>query len=110
MRLVEIIKNRYYRYLLLPQWFGINNPWSSSFQSFSGSVDKTRDLINTAMGVAALIAVIILIYGGYTFITAAGDPEKVDRGNKIITGAVVGLVIVFISRLIVTFLLTEIIF
>jgi cytochrome bd-type quinol oxidase subunit 2 len=44
-----------------------------------------------------LIAVIMIIYGGITYVTAAGNEEKVGKAKKIIMYAIVGIVIVLIS-------------
>lgn len=44
-----------------------------------------------------LIAVIMIIYGGITYVTAAGNQEKVDSAKKIIMYAIVGIIIVLIS-------------
>ena len=44
-----------------------------------------------------LIAVIMIIYGGITYVTAGGNDEKVGKAKKIIMYAIVGIVIVLIS-------------
>lgn len=49
-------------------------------------------LILALSGTAALIA---LIYGGLEWIISAGYPERVKRGKQAITGAAIGLAIVF---------------
>lgn len=91
-------------------WFGISNPFSSAFETLSGTLGKAETLMNFATGAAALVAVVMLIYGGYTFITAGGDADMIENGNKMITAAIIGLVIVFIARLIISFVINEVIF
>ena len=49
-------------------------------------------LVLALSGSAALIA---FVYGGFEWILSAGYPERVERGKKAITGAAIGLVIVF---------------
>lgn len=93
---------------LMFQWFGVNNPWSSSFTTFGGTVSKAQTVINLAAGVSGLAAAAIIIAGGYTFITAAGNPESIDKGSKMIMYAVVGLIVVFISRALIIFVLNDI--
>ena len=44
----------------------------------------------------ALVPIMILI-GAFYLLTAAGDPEKINTGRKIITWTIVGLAIVIIS-------------
>lgn len=51
-------------------------------------------IVNFALGFLGLIAVIIVIYGGVLYVTAAGEEEKTQTGKKAITYAVVGLLII----------------
>ena len=69
---------------------------------------KVADIINWATGFAALVAVIFLVVAGYTYITAAGDADKIEKAGKTITAAIVGLVIVFIARILVELVLQKI--
>ena len=61
------------------------------------------ELINFFIAFSAFVAIAILVVGGYMFITSTGDPEKIEKGQKAITAAIVGLIIVFIARAIVFF-------
>lgn len=72
----------------------------------------TADLMSTvirvvqwALGFLGLIAVIFIMYGGFIWMTAAGNTDKVDKAKKIITRAVVGLLIVMFAWAIVTFII-----
>ena len=69
---------------------------------------KVGAAIDFFVGFSALVAVAILIISGYMFITAAGDPEKIEKGQKGITAAIVGLIIVFLARTIINFVIGEI--
>ena len=69
---------------------------------------KVADLINWGTGFAALVAVIFLVIAGYTYITAAGDADKIEKAGKTITASIVGLVIVFIARVLVELVLQKI--
>jgi hypothetical protein len=57
------------------------------------------------LGIVGSIALLFFIYGGFTFLISGGSATQVDKGKKIITGAVIGLVIVFASYLIIKFVL-----
>ena len=54
-------------------------------------------IVNYFLGFLGLIAVIMVIYGGVTYVTAAGAEDKIGNAKKIITYALVGLIIVLIS-------------
>ena len=47
-------------------------------------------LINVVLGMAGIILVALLVYGG---MTSAGDKTKVETATKIIKNAVIGLII-----------------
>ncbi|MDD4382241.1 MAG: hypothetical protein PHE21_02765 [Candidatus Dojkabacteria bacterium] len=59
-------------------------------------------LINWITIVSSVVAVVFLIVAGYTYMTAMGEPDKVDTAQKMITGSIIGLVVIFIARMLVT--------
>jgi len=67
-----------------------------------------KDVINMAILLAALVCVVILIAAGYSYITAAGDEQKIEKAGKTLTYAIVGLVICFISVILVQFVLNDV--
>ncbi len=60
-------------------------------------------LINYILGILGLIAVAFVIYAGVILVTAGGDDGAIDKAKKIITYALVGIVIIMLSYTIVTF-------
>lgn len=68
-----------------------------------------KTTLNVVIGLAALVSVVMLIAAGYSYITAAGDEGKVEKATKTLTFAVVGLIICFISVIVVQFVLGKII-
>ncbi len=67
------------------------------------------NLINWAIGIAALVCVVVLIASGYKYITAAGDENKVESATKTLTFAIIGLVVCFIAVILVRFVLQNVI-
>lgn len=65
-------------------------------------------VINLAIGLAALVCVVVLIASGYLYITAAGDEGKVEKATKSLTYAIVGLVVCFISVILVRFVIDNV--
>lgn len=51
-------------------------------------------IVNYALGFLALLAVLLVIYGGVLYLTAAGEEEKTTTGKKSIMYAVIGLIII----------------
>lgn len=46
---------------------------------------------------AGLLLLLYLLYGGFQLMTSGGDPKKIETGKGIITTALIGFTIVFIS-------------
>lgn len=58
-------------------------------------------VISIALGVAFAVSVIMVIWGGYSYITSAGNEEKATEGRKTVLYALIGMVIVILSFVIV---------
>jgi len=41
-----------------------------------------------------IIFIILILYGGYTWMTAAGDEQKLGKAKDTITRAIIGLILV----------------
>lgn len=67
---------------------------------------EIRDIINILIGLGSVVAVAMIIVSGITLITSTGDPEKVEQGQRTLTGAIIGLVIVWVAGLIIKTILT----
>lgn len=51
------------------------------------------NLMYDASLLSSLVATGFIVWGGYKYIMSEGDPSKVALGKRIITGAVIGLII-----------------
>lgn len=63
------------------------------------------NLVTAAMVLAALVSLGFLLYGGVKWIMSEGDKTAIDNARQTIVGAVIGLVIVFLSYLILSVVL-----
>jgi hypothetical protein len=52
-------------------------------------------LIRSLLGIIGSIALVVFIYGGFTMMTAAGNPERVRRGQATLVWAIIGLAVIF---------------
>ena len=55
-------------------------------------------IANFIFKLALWIAPIMFIIGGFYYLTAAGSPEKIETGKKVILYTVIGLIIVISAR------------
>jgi len=67
------------------------------------------NIIRTAMGLLGIIAVLIVLYGGFKWMTSAGSDEKVGEAKKIITAGIIGLIIIITAYAIASFVVTSLI-
>lgn len=76
----------------------------------TGGQGSFRDLLltflNFFLGFLGIVAVMMVIYGGILYVTAAGNQENIDKGKKIIMYAIVGIVIILLSFALVNTLLS----
>jgi pectate lyase len=52
------------------------------------------NIINIALGLLGIVAVVIVLMGGFKWMTASGEEGKVDEAKKLITQGIVGLAII----------------
>ena len=69
-------------------------------------ISDTNKIINVVIGVLGVVAVAVVIYGGFLFLTAQGDPGKIKKGKDSITWGIIGLVIALLSWSIINFVLS----
>ncbi|MEK7524424.1 MAG: PKD domain-containing protein [Patescibacteria group bacterium] len=62
--------------------------------------------VNFALSFLGVLAVVIVIYGGFLYVTAAGNEEQSGKGKKAITYAGIGILIIIASFAFVNTLLT----
>lgn len=64
-----------------------------------------QNLIEKALLIIGLVAVVYGIYGGVQMMTAGGDEEKVKKGRTIIIQVLIGIVVIFLANSIVRWFL-----
>ena len=50
--------------------------------------------------ILTLLAVLFIIYGGFTYLTSSGDPTKSAKGKGILTYAIIGLAVALLAKLV----------
>ncbi|MCK5320345.1 hypothetical protein KAJ61_03075 [Candidatus Parcubacteria bacterium] len=51
-------------------------------------------IINTVLSMLGVLFLILMLYGGYLWMTAAGKEERVTKAKNLITAAIIGVIIV----------------
>ena len=89
---------------------------------FGGDEDEFRDsaglgeadlnqtaagLIRVALGFLGIIAVVIVMLGGFKWMTASGNDEKVSEAKRLLISGVIGLAIIISAWAITEFVITS---
>ncbi|HTW97013.1 MAG TPA: IPT/TIG domain-containing protein [Candidatus Methylomirabilis sp.] len=64
-------------------------------------------IIQIALGFLGIIAIGLIIYGGFLWMTAAGNEDRVDTAKRVLISAVIGLIIILSAFGIATFVLNN---
>ncbi len=80
-------------------WTGDENTDVNTIQDKIGLGAKdprevVANVVNIILGFLGIIAVILILAGGFMWMTAAGNDDKVATAQKVMSAGVVGLVIV----------------
>lgn len=65
-------------------------------------------IINVALGVLGTIAVVLIVYAGFLWMTAGGNDDQAGKAKNIIFAAIIGLVIILSAYAISTFVVKSI--
>jgi hypothetical protein len=64
-----------------------------------------QNVYNFVKYAVTIIACLVLIFAGYTFITAGSDPKKKDQAKNMIMYVIIGLAIIWAAPLVVRLVL-----
>ena len=67
------------------------------------------NILKVVLSFLGLIALIIIVYGGFMWMTAGGTQEKVETAKTLMINGIIGLVIIVLAYAIAGFILTSII-
>jgi len=76
-----------------------------------GQVDPraaAANIINIALGLLGIIAVAIIVYAGFKWMTSAGNEEAVKSAKSTLIAATIGLVIILSAYIIANFVILNI--
>lgn len=65
-------------------------------------------IINIALGFLGVIAVVIILLGGFKWMTAGGNEDKTGEAKQLLGAGVIGLVIILCSWALATFIIGQI--
>ncbi len=81
------------------------NPYKASADSLAGQTTLgglIRRVLNILLTLAGVVAVLMIILGGYQYVTSRGAEDQAKAGRKTITYAAIGLIAVLLAYMLVT--------
>jgi len=89
----------------------LGNPSSGVDCSSAGSTTDVgtiaKNVVNVFSFIVGAVAVIMIIYGGFRYVTSGGESGAVGNAKNTLVYAIVGLVIVALAQLIVHYVLAQ---
>lgn len=70
--------------------------------------DTINSVVGVLLGFLGILAVLLIMYGGFMWMTAAGDETKVEKAKHIIMSGIIGIVIILAAYAIAQFVITNI--
>lgn len=65
-----------------------------------------QNVVGVVLGLAGIVLFVLLLTGGFKYITSGGDPKAVEGAQKTITYAIGGLILILLSYLILVLIKT----
>ena len=81
------------------QCIALENPLQGSVTDVAVVIGR---LIRAALSLIGALTLLMLVWGGFTWLTSAGNPERVKKGTQTMVWAAIGVLLVFASYFIVT--------
>lgn len=63
------------------------------------------NIINWLIGFAAVLSVIMIIVSGFQYVVSFGDEKKIGKATSSLIFSIIGLILVFISPLVIQFVI-----
>ena len=76
------------------------------FTDAAGAQSLIGTLLSVLFGLLAVIAVLLIVYAGFLWVTAAGSDDQVSKAKDIIKATVIGMIIVGLAYGVVAFVIS----
>ena len=77
---------------------------------FGGTLNQAlTSIIKAVLTLVGVISLAIMIYGGYRWMTSAGNEETIGEAKRTLTAGAIGLIIIIISYSVVYFIISKLV-
>jgi hypothetical protein len=92
----------------LAQNYGLDDAAGSKIPKGKDLASLIGSILRAALGLVGTIFLLLMLYAGFQWMTARGDSKKVEDAKKLITGAIVGVLIIASAYAVTSFVLTAV--
>lgn len=71
--------------------------------TFDEILEPVMKIYNLVKYSATVLATVVLLFAGVTYMTAGGDPAKREKAKNMATYVIIGLIVIWVAPLIVSF-------
>lgn len=71
------------------------------------AISSAQSIINTLLLLIGIVATIMIVIGGFRYVTSYGDQNSITAAKNTILYAVIGLVVAILASLIVRFVVSQ---
>jgi len=89
----------------LAQNFGLDTAAGSSIPKTKDIAKIIASILRAALGFVGTLFLLLMVYAGFLWMTARGDAKKVDQAKQLITGAIIGVVVIASAYAITSFVI-----
>lgn len=80
----------------------LENPLGTGQKGTTEVTDLINIIIKAALGIIGGLTLLMFVWGGFQWLTSAGNPEKVSAGSQTMIWAVIGVVVVLASYILLS--------
>lgn len=76
---------------------------STGLTTEADPVDITLNVIQIILGLLSVIAIVLVLAGGFMWMTSGGNPEKIKKAKKLLIASLIGLFIILAAYGVTTY-------
>lgn len=70
-----------------------------------GLVDMIANIVKVGLGLVGAVALAVIVYGGFLYVSAAGDETQIKKAKTVIIYTVIGIIVIGVAYALVEFVI-----
>ena len=81
--------------------------FNTSADAVKNPVIAIANIIRIILGIISVLFLLMIVYGGVTWMIAGGSEEKIKEAKGLISGAIIGMIVIFLAWAISAFIFDQ---